>query len=334
VNIMNTPENTDADDSGIEAVLREIGSRPEPSRQATQEVCAAVYAEWRALVGARMRRRRQLQFALAASVLLAVLATAVGVRVMSPHEIASVIYRTGLVSVTTPHGGEDHGAATGTPIRRGDVLTMIDGRATLRLAGGLVVRLDTGASVRFLTKDRIELQSGGVYVDAGGAASAEPLTIENALGSVRHVGTQYQVRAGTENLDVLVRQGRVEITSETGITTGTAGERVKLNADGEIERGLAPRNDPAWAWTLQAARQFDIQDQTLDAFLAWAARETGRELVYDDSQAQIAARELKLRGSIAGLSPEAAVDIVLATTRLHRRPGDDAHIRIALNSAQ
>jgi hypothetical protein len=78
--------------------------------------------------------------------------------------------------------------------------------------------------------------------------------------------------------------------------------------------------------------QFDIADRSLDAFLHWAARETGRKLTYVDTAAQTAAERVKLRGSIAGLSPDVALAAVLSTTQLRRIETNDELISIALTA--
>ena len=52
-------------------------------------------------------------------------------------------------------------------------------------------------------------------------------------------------------------------------------------------------------------------------FLAWAARETGREVAYGSPAAEAEAVGIVVHGSIAGLTPAEALDAVLATTSVH-----------------
>jgi hypothetical protein len=69
---------------------------------------------------------------------------------------------------------------------------------------------------------------------------------------------------------------------------------------------------------------FAIDNRTLAEFLEWAARETGRRVVYASAAAQHAAQSLKLHGSIEGLKPDTALSAVLATTDLTQyQSGDD-----------
>src|SRR5918995_5303970 len=60
------------DESSIERVLRAAGGRDQPSESLERHVRAAVHAEWRAVVAQRVRARRQVGFAIAAAVALAV----------------------------------------------------------------------------------------------------------------------------------------------------------------------------------------------------------------------------------------------------------------------
>ena len=53
--VRDEPESNDA---SIEALLREVGARDEPSAAATSEVMSAVHAEWRTIVQQRRRQQR------------------------------------------------------------------------------------------------------------------------------------------------------------------------------------------------------------------------------------------------------------------------------------
>jgi hypothetical protein len=128
-----------------------------------------------------------------------------------------------------------------------------------------------------------------------------------------------------------VREGRVLVTAANGSNnTGEAGQMLRLNASGEVTRSSLAATDPQWQWTLEAAPVFDIDNQTLSAFLQWIARETGRHVVYSSPQAEAAAAEVKLRGSIAGLDADAALAAVLSTTQLRRYRTADEEIGIEL----
>jgi ferric-dicitrate binding protein FerR (iron transport regulator) len=147
---------------------------------------------------------------------------------------------------------------------------------------------------------------------------------------VKHVGTQYEVRTQADAVLVAVREGRVLVTSSTSSNTGEAGQVLRLSTEGELTRSMLAATDPHWQWTLQAAPEFDIENQSLASFLQWIARETGRHVVYSSPQAQTAAAGVKLRGSIEGLDADAALAAVLSTTQFRRYQTDASEIAIEL----
>ncbi len=95
-----------------------------------------------------------------------------------------------------------------------------------------------------------------------------------------------------------------------------AGEQVTIGTTGALTRGAVDRQDPRWNWITDVTPPYAIEDRRLSEFLAWVCRETGRELVFASPEVKVAAEEIILRGSVAGLSPEAALAAVMATTNL------------------
>lgn len=319
------------DDSGIEELLQKVGVRDEPSAEAAREVEAAVHAEWRAMLAER-RRRHSVAWGVAATVLLAILAT-LGVFNMGrdPVQVASVVRIEGrLLHEVERDTWSMHDV--GRPVNAGETLRT-DGRsrAALAVLDSVSVRLDRDTTLRFAAADRIVLMSGALYVDAlPGARGEIDLTVQTPVGSVRHVGTQYQVRMHADGAEVSVREGRVSIRNDAGISTAVAGERIRVTAQGQVTRAPISPYDPQWQWVTQSGPRFDINDQTLAAFLSWVARETGQRLVYASPEAEAAARAVRLRGSIEGLDLETALATVLSTTRLHRYKAEPDAINIAL----
>ncbi len=95
---------------------------------------------------------------------------------------------------------------------------------------------------------------------------------------MRHVGTQYEVRLLDSSVQVSVRDGTIEWRSSRGdVERSGSGEQLTISNDGRVERTSVPAYGAAWDWTLEAAPTIDIEGLPLAQFLAWAARETGRE---------------------------------------------------------
>lgn len=320
-------------DDDIEALLRQTGARSGPPRDVTDEVRRAVHAEWQAVAAGRKSRRRTIVFGLAASVAAAMLALAVTLRSVSPSAPISVAVLErieGTLDIRPASGGTTPVQA-GRAILAGEtVVTDTTARAALRLADRISVRLDGNTTLAVLARDELELRAGTVYVDAGPPErSYLPLEIVTAAGRVRHVGTQYQVHSQAGHVTISVREGRIELAGPHGAQTAYAGERLALSPNGQLTRGTLSADDPSWTWAMQIAPPFEIQDQPLTAFLEWTARETGRTLEYASPSVEAAARDLRLRGSIAELTPETALAAVLSTTQFERTESDNNLIRIA-----
>lgn len=325
--VRDEPESNDA---SIEALLREVGARDEPSAAAASEVMSAVHAEWRTIVQERRRQQRFVAWRIAAGLVLAVLVTTFAYRTMdpAPARFASVVNVDGRLFA----GEGAEARSVGQLIRVGDVMqTDAQSRAAVSFPDGLSLRLDRDTRVNVEAADRITLASGAVYIDAPpGLGSANALTVDTAAGSVQHVGTQYEVRTQAGAMVVSVREGRVRVTNSTTSNTGEAGQVLRLTSTGQLTRSSLAATDPHWQWTLQAAPAFDIDNQPLSAFLQWIARETGRQVVYATPQAEAAAEAVKLRGSITGLDADVALTTVLATTQLRRYRTDTTEIGIEL----
>lgn len=324
----------ESNDSSLEELLREVGARDEPSTDAMRDVRAAVHAEWQAMVEERRRQRRSMAWRIAASLVLAVLIATFARQfvVPGPVQVASVVNIDGRMMYTA-EDADAHTGAVGQPVLVGETIqTDASSRAALAFPSGLSLRVDRGTRFTVAAVDRIELSAGALYVDAPSTqASNDALTISTPAGSVRHVGTQYEVRTHANSIQVSVREGRVLVTAANGSNnTGEAGQMLRLNVSGEVTRSTLAATDPQWQWTLQAAPVFDIDNQTLSSFLQWIARETGRRVVYSSPQAEAAAAEVKLRGSITGLDADAALAAVLSTTQLRRYRTPDEEIGIEL----
>jgi ferric-dicitrate binding protein FerR (iron transport regulator) len=201
-----------------------------------------------------------------------------------------------------------------------------------RLISAMAFRsADADSTFRLAANDRLILDHGALYVDAARTADAPvALHIETAAGSVRHLGTQYQVRTLGEDIVVSVREGRVEVSGAHGTNAGEAGERLRLSPSGNVQRSRIAAQDASWQWASAVAPTFDIADQPLSTFLTWVARETGRKLIYHNPQAEAQAASARLRGSIAGLTADAALAAVLPTTNLRRYQTEDDSIGIGL----
>lgn len=330
---MNDSDNSTRDDADADlgALLRAAGPRPKPAASMEAEVLAAVEAEWRTVTQARSRRRRSIGWAAAAGVAVAALGVWIARPLYAPAPalVASISRIEGAVEYRTDRQDQWSPLPTGAQLRDGDELrTGASGRVALELASGVQLRLDNSTRIALNDVHHTRLRRGGVYVDSGvtGADDARALELDTPAGDVRHLGTQYQARVAGNLLQVAVREGLVSIVGNGADAVGRAGEQVTLQ-DGEARHADLAVNSDAWAWIGGITPPFAIEGRSVAEFLAWAARETGREVVYESPQAEAQARSIVLKGSVAGLAPDTAVAAVLSTTQL--RPSlDEIHIAV------
>jgi ferric-dicitrate binding protein FerR (iron transport regulator) len=307
-------------DEDLERVLKSAGLRDKPPAEVERAVRSRLHAEWRAVVSERSRRsRHRVLAALAAGVA----AVAVGVWLIAPgttgsaDPVATVALASGEVRVTSGWLDRWHRVAGGRSLLEGQTLeTGSTGLGALALPGGNSARIDRDSRIVVAAADRIVLERGTLYVDSGGSPlAAAPLEVVTPGGSVRHIGTQYEIRLLDAAVRLRVRDGTVEWRSNDGdIERSASGEQLTITNDGRVEREPTPAYGAAWDWAAEAAPAIDIEGMPLAAFLGWAARETGREVVYASPQTEAEVASIVVHGSIAGLAPAEALDAVLGTT--------------------
>ena len=102
-----------------------------------------------------------------------------------------------------------------------------DGRAALRLASGIELRLDARTLVALNDGSHATLANGAVYVDAGepSGTPGPEFDLATPAGTLSHLGTQYTARIADHGVLVGVREGRVRLSTDQGDVIGSAGER-------------------------------------------------------------------------------------------------------------
>lgn len=285
-------------------LLRLAGRRPRlpesevaPLREEAREVFR------RQARKARVKRRlgwvAALGSGLAAALLLLFLGPLLRRDPNPPPPIAQLEMRTGEVTVS--------GSGSFLP---GTVVTTADGgRVAVRLPAGASVRIDGNSSVRFDSGRTLTLECGALYADVGASGKPhEGIEIATPFGSVRDVGTQFEVRLLPAGMRVRVREGKVRVDAER-IREAEAGSELLLHADGSSESTEVPVYGPGWDWVQRTAPPFIIENANLDQFLRWVSRETG--LRYRLADPRDDPERVILHGSITGLTAEEALSVVL-----------------------
>jgi hypothetical protein len=319
-----------ADSQHIGSLLRLAGPREPVPSDRLRRVRAAVEAEWRDQVRLRARRRA-LGWSLAGATGLATAALVLlSVRTTGPRgvavtdtpgvPVATMEVVTGAVQMVSagqagasrPPGAAPRLALVGETVREGDAVeTTTGGRAAMRLAGGVQVRVDRGTRLRVLSSALFVLDEGAVYVDSSGRSS---IVVRTAVGQVRDIGTAFEVRLlGDGALRVRVRDGRVQLTQSRQSFDAGRGEELTLDGSGRVGRRAVPVSGAEWAWAATVAKPFDLEGQSLRAFLDWISGDNGWELRFADAATERKSATTIVHGSIRGLTPEEALAAVLPT---------------------
>lgn len=208
------------------------------------------------------------------------------------------------------------GFIVGDTVYIGDNLeTGPDSGVSISLADDISLRIAASTSIRLDHTDEITLFQGQIYADSGERIYRDRhLTINTSGGSATDIGTQFSVAYESSRMSVAVREGRVDVARDQSVFTAEAGDRVVLQPGFEVSVDQVASYDPSWDWATSLAPDFDIKNRSLLDFLKWAARETGKTLVFSSDDVRMAAMGTKLFGSIKRFTPEEALVSVLPTT--------------------
>jgi ferric-dicitrate binding protein FerR (iron transport regulator) len=299
-------------------MLRAVGRRRAPPRDDYEQVLAAATQAWQRKLRSRQRRRWLLATA------AALMTAAVGVATLlhwMPRKavVATAVVLRGNVAIRVADDVAWQPLQPGSAISVGTrVRTGNGGALALALNGGTAVRVKEHSDLTLASVHALRLEIGTVYVDSGEAPNTRSVRIETDVGTVRDIGTIFEVHAMPESVRIRVREGHIELDTPRNAARLPAGEGQQLEVDpqGAIRRGTIARYDPAWRWAEALAATPEIEGRPLLQFLTWVARETGRRLQFQEPAVEALAREVVLHGDTRDLAPLQALDVMLSTTDL------------------
>lgn len=320
-------EHPRVEEQEIRDLIAGAGPRVEPPLEEVATIKAAAREEWREMVERERRRRRGLRvrggLALAASVLLALVGGWWWSGRTAPST-APVVASVELLAGTV-HTDDAVALAVGGRLTAGasvETAGWVDGSSAgtaLRLSGGQSLRLAAETRVKLLSAGRFELERGSLYIDSDSAAAGDGVEVVTALGVVRDIGTQFEVRLGEGDaaLRVRVREGEVSLAADGESYRGARGDQLSLLGAGPVVRAKVEPYGPEWDWVVATAPSIETEGRTLDTVLGWVARETGRDVRYADPALAAAASdgEIVVRGSVAG-SPAQTLHLVVNASGL------------------
>jgi len=325
----------DRDDETMARLLRLAGPRSPIAKDVESRVYDRVQDEWRACSeqpdGARVytqvhrrwekskpRTRTQrwaMPLAVAAAAIMAIAI------VLQPAPPVPANIPVGTIARVVSDDGGGKLPALGHLIYPGESLSTGPGQGmSLLLSNAESLRIDEQTKLVVHSKDEFRLIHGRVYADTGDFMYRDHgLVIETSMGSVTDVGTQFSVGALDDSIVVAVREGRVDVDRGSESLVAVAGERMHIHRNDGATVDTLAANDAYWGWTTSLAPVFDIENKSLLDFLRWAARETGRELVFETNELRMSAMRTDLHGSVSDFDPIEAVESVLATTKYKYR---------------
>lgn len=308
-----------ADDPVAQAIAEAL--RIEPLDEAAlARMHATVLDEWRrgiAEPARRPRRRAARWLGLTAAACVALLAAVALVRPTGTTAVVGVLVRLESGSIDAAGPFWRHRAIrVGEPVRSGETLE-VHGPALLSLARGGSLRLAADSVLELASGADVRLERGLVYVDIPpGGGSAAPFRVRTRVGTVEHLGTQFEVLSSNLSVRIRVREGRVRLVGPAGAAVATAGTEVVASVQGGLSQRSIETYGRDWLWVAALAPDYAIEGRSLAEFLQWVSRELGRSVEYADPRAgELAARTI-LHGSLSGRDPLDALTEVLASTSL------------------
>ena len=299
----------------LEELLGKAEPRQLPPKQDEEMIRQAVRAEWDQVTNRRIRIRRVTQYALAASVLLAVFAS---LNVLQGpfdgnrlEQLAHIEKQFGVITLL------ENGQAVETGAESGLTLAWNDGGS---------LRLDENTHVEFESGSELYLRSGQIYFDSmpSGIPTVvtDPdkarLTIRTDAGLVRHYGTQFITRINGDQLSVLVREGRVSVEGTHVNETATVGQKLTVTRNGQIFVYDVEVTGGNWKWIEKTSPSFALDNRPIIEFLTWVSRETGQPLRFESESAEQVVRTEDLRG-VVEMEPSRALRIFMQSVAVSWR---------------
>jgi transmembrane sensor len=143
-------------------------------------------------------------------------------------------------------------------------------RKDITLADGTQVTLNTSTSIDFVFDSHqrlIRLRNGEIFVISGPKLTPSgemlaPLLVETAEGTVRPIGTQFNVRQEKNSSLVAVIEGAVDITPRKNSQSVRllAGHKTSFDQQEVARTESSPANDIAWTKGLLVAERMRLQD--------------------------------------------------------------------------
>ena len=291
-------------DDAIAALVRLAGRRPPVPEDAARRVREAVHDEWMEAIG----RRRRTRWIGSAAVVAAAAATFV-----DPAVDDCVFRRSRRRNEWSLRADRRTARSfTRTMFTKSRTATPRRWRGAMRPCGSTAGR--AFASRRRASSRSIAARSMSIRI-------VPECVIHTPIGSVRDIGTQFEVRLAADRMRVRVREGRVDLQHGGATHSAEAGVELDADARGGVTQHSIAKNGAEWEWVVRAAPPIHLDGRTLSEVVASVTRDEGLKPVWLDDAAKNAAT-MRLHGDVP-LTPEEALDTALVASGLTSRTDGD-----------
>jgi len=291
-------------------LIAEAGPRQQPDPETFDAVYQAVATEWE-----QVHARRKTSWApMAAAASMAAIMLLVWQLLPSgsgpnPFQVAAL---SGTASQW--QDGRWQPLEPGGPVPD-NILIRTGEHASMALAGPPGVDLRVDADTEFtIAAQTLKLAHGALYLDLSPLAQGS-YQIKTPSGVVRHLGTRFAVRYQDQEIQVMVREGRVEVDTGARSIELAAGQVVRANREGVGEITTMAPDAPAWQWVAHASPGLELDGHSVAEFLDWVAVESGLPVVYADTATRRAVHKVTLSGRVNDMSALESLQPVLSATR-------------------
>lgn len=202
--------------------------------------------------------------------------------------------------------------------------TAVGEQRLVQLPDGSRMRLNTDSAVRVVFGDqkrRIELTRGEAYFEVAHDAD-RPFVVVAGDAEVRAIGTKFDVRRNTSAVQVVLLQGRVQVSHDRGPAVMLApNQQLDVTARG-VSRARAVDVAAAAGWT---TGRLTFRDMALRDAVSEVNRYAARKIVLDTSQ-MIAAEPVS--GEFDVGDSQAFITAVSLTFGLKAVPQADGGVRL------
>lgn len=288
----------ESEQDSLEQLLKQAAPRPVPSPDEEAFARAAIRDEWRQVTAGRRSRRRVLQYAVAATVLLGVFGVLNVLRTPPVDAVRVALIEKSIGSVfVLGDQSELHEVTSEIALYSGQtIVTRDDAGLALAWGNGGSLRVGANTRIEFMDDESAFLISGRAYFDSmPDVAGAPAFTLRTDFGDVYHVGTQYMGEVVDDALIVSVREGEVFVDGKFHEQKISSGHQVLMAGRQQPSMSNVSRSGEAWEWVHATMPPREVKGQTVYDFMTWVSRELGLDFRFDDELVELA-RTAEIRG--------------------------------------